>query len=296
MSGGLPPHELAKVRRWLASQAKYHGENPDERDEGGRFAPTGSGGGGSVPSVGSGPKITSDKYTSPRGVAAAMKAVKSIPESHRDGLKNVSIKVYESTTDFKLPAGQTGMYSPKNKTIEVAESFKLGGRTVPVASVEQTVVRELGRAYNDASAGKAANNLDTSAAVNGMSFLERMRARHFIKNKTETFTELYTLAYGPDKRQNAFGLGRARAEELYAGPLAQLRAMGSPISLKRFDPRSKQDDNRLVQNGVAVNDDGAVYAIINGAAYEVDASDTPLTELAPGDYTDAQIQEMLKRW
>lgn len=295
MSGGLPPHELAKVRIWLGLQGiKYDPNQP--RDEGGKWSSDGGGGGGSVPSAGGqGPKITSDKYSSPTGVAAAMKAVKSIPVAHRDGLKNVSIKVYELTSDFKPPAGSTGMYSPKDKKIEVAEKFMLGGRVLPNADIEQTIVRELGRAYNDASGGKAANNLDIQDAVNNMSFLEKMRARHFIKDKTEIFAELYTLAYSPDKTHRSFGLARDQAEALFAKPLSQLRAMGSPTSLKRFDPRSKQDDdNRLVRDGVAINDDGAVYAIVNGAAYEVDASGTPLAKLAPGDYTEAQIQEALK--
>lgn len=44
-----------------------------------------------------------------------------------------------------------------------------------------------------------------------------------------------------------------------------------------------------LQNGWFVNSDGAVYTLINGSAYEVDATGTPLAKLKPG-YYDEQLR------
>ena len=52
---------------------------------------------------------------------------------------------------------------------------------------------------------------------------------------------------------------------------------------------------RLIDNGWFVNSEGDVYAVINGSAYEVDAKDTALAKLPPGNYTDDEAKAALEK-
>lgn len=52
---------------------------------------------------------------------------------------------------------------------------------------------------------------------------------------------------------------------------------------------------QLVENGWFVNDDGVVFAIINGRAYEVENAED-LADLPPGSYPDQEAAAKLARW
>jgi hypothetical protein len=50
-----------------------------------------------------------------------------------------------------------------------------------------------------------------------------------------------------------------------------------------------------MRNGWVIEDDGSVYAVINGSIYDVDAAGTSLTKLPAGEYSAEQLQAALTK-
>jgi hypothetical protein len=211
-------------------------------------------------------------------------------------LKDVPVDILSTNDDFPEHMQRaSGFYDPQNKQIKIAETVASypGGDPISI-NVTKTVSHELGHAYDDATgAGTSLDANDVADAVRrtrGTTATERINARYFTSSSKEIFAELYALAHSPEKAEKYFGIPRARAERIWAKPLAQLRAMGA----KRFVANAKAAEG-LMRNGWVIEDDGSVYAVINGSIYDVDAAGTSLTKLPAGEYSDEQLQAALAK-
>lgn len=334
---GLPPHELFKVRVWLGLQGiKFDPDQP--RDEDGKWTSGGgaSAGGDSGASAVqldplaqvSGPVARvgerSGKTASGQAIAKVKAAAAAIPPAHAEALKHVPINVVYGHDDLSV-GGASGLYSRANKEIFVAEHAKFVTKVwapgnnemtesstyVPLDSIERTAVHELGHAYDHHIKQQGSfqlmarqdNGRSPSVIDQGVKRLkrkEKSNAKYYLSTPTETFAELYALAYSPNRNIKYFGgMTAQRAEEVFSEALTKIRSFADRTKKFRAGRRAVEFDatmtERLIENGWFVNTDGLVYAIINGSAYEINASGTPLAKLPPGDYTDEEAQEALKQ-
>jgi hypothetical protein len=232
---------IIRQQRWKVLRARalrllerYDPNQP--RDEDGEWTSDGGSGDGSESPGATGgagqSQVNAASNVTQQAVAKAQAAIASIPAAHRELLKDVPVDILSNTDEFPEHMQRaSGFYDPSNRQIKIAETVASypGGDLVSI-NVAKTVSHELGHAYDDATG--AANSLDARDVADsvrrtrGATATERINARYFTSSSKEMFAELYALAHSPEKAEKYFGIPRARAERIWAKPLAQMRAMG----------------------------------------------------------------------
>src|SRR5215831_10772772 len=311
----LPRKKYWQTKRDLT---KFDPDQP--RDEEGKWTSGGGDGGGaastSVPAANQ-PQKPSEKRPTVAGlrgvseatVAKVNSAIDAIPAEHREEL-GVGVTVYRDSKNFPVAekwrhaSGLFAVYADGRKEIKISEAV----HSVPTKSVERVMTHELGHAYDSATGQMARHDVTTSLRkmTSRMTPSERQNAKYFLSTPGELFAELYSLTYSPDKSGKYFNMPRDKALNVFKEGVAKIKGMGKPSSFSTEVGASKlvreiiEKAERLLENGIFVADDGTVYAIVNGSAYELDASDTPFAKLPPGDYTeeeaDAALEKLSKKY
>jgi hypothetical protein len=199
------------------------------------------------------------------------------------------------------------------------------------SNLESTAMHEIGHAVDHHNGWELSDDLEADAflALNRMTDQQKEDSKYWFTKRNmnvggvytpdgsviggrvrpvhaELFAELYSAAYNPvDVGPTApgyaslpvtyfGGLSRTETERIFAEALAKVRAKRLTHAVVRAVGKDGSDED-LLENGWLVTSDGSVYAIINGSPYKVIATDTPLADLPPGDYTDEQVRETLRK-
>lgn len=251
-SESLPAHELFKVRVWLSLQGiKYELKEYDPnqpRDEEGKWSSDGGGGNGSAESVGYQGEKPAERPTPKAGSGSTekamqkvTKAIAAIPAKHAEILKNIPIEVVQSSVDIKTDTVSAGtdtvgtfrFQGDKPVGIVLAENIRMNvHRTydLPVESIEQVTIHELGHALDHHNGWKLGNDVPFLKGINkGLKRMkpnEKRNGLYFLSDPKERFAELYSLAYNPSKSAKYFGgMSRKRAETVFAESLAIVKAL-----------------------------------------------------------------------
>ena len=302
-------------RRDGTERLKLFDEGQHPRDEHGRW--TDSGGGDSSTSAAR-PKTTQGKGASDKAFAKIKAAVNAIPPGHAAQIEHVPVVLTETSDDFPshIAAGggasTVGLFSWTNNQprIDVAEAIKVSATItqpapngqpaqsvqteslLPIRQPEQVTVHELAHAFDYVNDWKPSAhpvlNQSFAAAIKQMTETEAKNANYWISGgQREMFAELYSALYNPNRAsdQTYFGgMTHQRVEQVFAPAIAHVLQ----IKRFRFFRRSPAPPREEGNSGWFVNDEGCLYALLNGMPYEVDVTGTPFAklQLVPGSYTD----------
>ena len=311
-------------------------ESQHPRDEHGKWTDAG---GSDAPA--SAPKTTQGKGASEAAFAKIKAAVAAIPASHAAQISHVPVVLTQTSDEFPshIAAGggasTVGLFSWTNDQprIDVAEAIKVNATItqpaangkpeqsvqteslLPIRQPEQVTVHELAHAFDYVNdwqpSADATLNQNFAAAIKQMTEVEAKNANYWISGgQREMFAELYSAIHNPNRgsEQTYFGgMTRERVDEVFKPAIADI------LKIKRFDPvrRAADPPPSHGETGWFVNDEGCLYALLNGMPYEVDVTGTPFAKLrlVPGSYADADalvaaakqnarahIQRFLKEW
>jgi GNAT superfamily N-acetyltransferase len=161
---------------------------------------------------------------------------------------------------------------------------------IPIKQPDQIATHELGHALDYMSGWKHSTEDEIYNWGPGvgtkLTQKEENNGKYWLSDEKETFAELYSLAYNPNRGEDQRyfgGMTRERAEEVFAKALKKVR------EIKRFEFARRQiEPPSKPPTGWFVNDDGNLFALLNGMPYEVDVAGTPFAgvRLVPGTYAD----------
>lgn len=173
-------------------------------------------------------------------------AIDAIPADHAKLIAGVPI-VYkdEGYLDKQSHDSVKGLFDYRNSPgrITVAGNYgaRFGGRIVANARVidpEATTTHEIGHAldFNSpsghwglSSSGWFKDAFNNDLRTTGITKAESEKAAYFLNDHKESWAEAYSLTYAPSaptaSANKSFGMARSRAEKVFAGTIAAIKAM-----------------------------------------------------------------------